>query len=74
MDRISISVTDYGKGISSEDCSRLFRRFFPVKGQESGGTGLACIFPSFWLRLMAGISRGSMVSVGRTFSLALPIE
>jgi len=72
---IIITVTDSGQGISPEDCSRLFKRFFQVKGQESGGVGLGLYIS----KLLAEAHGGdlwvvSMVGVGSTFSLTLPIE
>ncbi len=73
---ITITVTDYGQGISPEDCSRLFKRFFQVKGEQNhGGVGLGLYIS----KLLAEAHGGhlwvvSMVSVGSTFSLTLPIE
>lgn len=75
-DEITITVTDYGQGISPEDCSRLFKRFFQVKGEQNyGGVGLGLYIS----KLLAEAHGGhlwvvSMVGVGSTFSLALPIE
>jgi len=74
-DGITISVTDYGIGISPEDCSRLFKRFFQVKGKTSSGVGLGLYIS----KLLAEAHGGdlwvvSMVGAGSTFYLTLPIE
>jgi len=75
MEGITISVTDYGKGICPEDCSRLFKRFFQVKGQKNGGVGLGLYIS----KLLAEAHGGdlwvvSMVGAGSTFYLTLPVE
>ena len=42
--RFQISVRDTGKGISADDCARVFDRFFQASGSQAGtGVGLAVV-------------------------------
>jgi len=74
-DEITISVTDKGKGISPEDCSRLFKRFFQVKGsQTSGGVGLGLYISRLLVEAHGGrIWVVSKLGEGSTFHFTLPI-
>jgi len=69
------TVTDYGQGISPEDCSRLFKRFFQIKGQQNnGGVGLGLYISKILAEAHGGhLWVVSMVGAGSTFSLSLPI-
>jgi two-component system phosphate regulon sensor histidine kinase PhoR len=72
---LTMTVTDHGKGISPEDCSRLFRRFFQVKGQNSGGVGLGLYISKILAEAHGGhLWVVSTVGKGSTFSLSLPTE
>lgn len=72
---ITISVTDYGKGIAPEDCSRLFKRFFQVKGSQTpGGVGLGLYIAKLLVEAHGGrIWVESTVGEGSTFYFTLPI-
>jgi len=72
---IAISVTDKGKGISPEDCSRLFKRFFQVKASQSpGGVGLGLYISRLLVEAHGGrIWVASKLGEGSTFHFTLPI-
>jgi two-component system phosphate regulon sensor histidine kinase PhoR len=72
---ITISVTDQGKGITPEDCSRLFKRFFQVKGpQAPGGTGLGLYISRLLVQAHGGhIWVESKPGEGSTFFFTLPV-
>ena len=71
---IIISVTDKGRGISPEDCSRLFKRFFRVKGsRSSGGVGLGLYICKLLVEAHGGrIWVESKLDEGSTFHFTLP--
>jgi len=72
---ITISVTDYGKGIAPDDCSRLFKRFFQVKGsQPPKGVGLGLYISRLLVEAHGGhIWVESKLGEGSTFYFTLPI-
>ncbi len=72
---ITISVTDHGKGIAPEDCSRLFKRFFQVKGpQPPSGVGLGLYISKLLVEAHGGhIWVVSKLGGGSTFHFTLPI-
>jgi NtrC-family two-component system sensor histidine kinase KinB len=74
-DEIVISVNDEGKGIALEDCSRLFQRFFQIKGSQSaGGTGLGLYISRLLVEAHGGrIWVESMPGKGSTLYFTLPI-
>ncbi len=72
---IIISVTDHGKGIAPEDCPRLFKRFFQVKGAKSPvGVGLGLYISRLLVEAHGGhLWVVSKVGEGSTFYFTLPI-
>lgn len=74
-DEIKISVIDQGKGISPQDCSRLFKRFFQTKGaQASKGLGLGLYICRLLVEAHGGrIWVESKLDQGSTFHFTLPI-
>jgi PAS domain S-box-containing protein len=72
---ITISVTDQGKGIPPEDCSRLFKRFSQIKGaQPSSGVGLGLYICRLLVEAHGGrIWVESTLGQGSTFHFTLPI-
>ncbi len=72
---IAISVIDQGKGIAPEDCSRLFKRFFQVKGlQASSGVGLGLYICRLLVEGHGGhIWVESKLGEGSIFNFTLPI-
>ena len=72
---VSISVSDSGPGIPSEDLSRVFERFYRVDKSRSrpGGTGLGLAIVKHLAQAMNGtIAASSVVGKGTTFTLTLP--
>ncbi len=75
-DKISISVSDNGIGISKEDLPHIFERFYRadsshVPGQEGTGLGLAIV--KFAAELHGGtVSVKSTKGKGSTFTISLP--
>ena len=72
---IKISVTDQGKGIAPEDCSRLFKRFSQIKGtQTSSGVGLGLYICRLLVEAHGGrIWVESKLGQGSTFHFTLPV-
>ncbi|MCA9213260.1 MAG: response regulator [Planctomycetales bacterium] len=76
--RISISVTDSGIGISSAKLSHVFESFTQADNSISrrfGGTGLGLTISKQLVDLMGGkLKAQSAVSVGSTFTVELPLR
>jgi len=72
---IVVSVADQGKGITPEDCSRLFKRFFQVKGSQSDrGVGLGLYITRLLVEAHGGrIWVESKIGQGSTFHFTLPV-
>jgi two-component system sensor histidine kinase MtrB len=75
-DAVAISVTDYGIGMTKEQLTRVFDRFWradPARNRTSGGTGLGlsisqedALLHNGWLQVWAEPDRGA------SFRLTLP--
>jgi len=76
-DRVEISVTDQGPGISEEDQERIFERFFrsdPARSRETGGTGLGLAIVKHAAANHGGEVRvWSRLGRGSTFTISLPL-
>ena len=74
--QITISVKDYGRGISQRDLSRLFQRFAQLDSsttRKAGGTGLGLVISKGIVEQHGGkIWVESAVGEGSTFSFSLP--
>ena len=75
---VQVDVADTGIGISPEDVSRIFDRFYradhPVV-QEAGGTGLGLSIVKMFVEMLGGeIWVESEVGIGSTFSFTLPLS
>jgi signal transduction histidine kinase len=74
--RYRMSVSDTGPGISTEDQTRLFAKFFRVESslnQEIGGTGLGLALVKHIAQVHQGsVSVSSELGKGSTFFLDLP--
>ena len=73
--KINIVVEDTGIGISQEELSRIFERFYRGKKSRSkGGIGLGLsLARAFAVSLGGAISAKSTVNKGSTFAVSLPI-
>lgn len=71
------SIIDTGPGMSSEESSRLFQRFYRVKNDNTKGipgTGLGLWIIKQYIEKMNGkISVNSIVGVGTEFTVELPV-
>jgi two-component system, NtrC family, sensor kinase len=73
-DRIAVSVTDNGHGISEKDLKRIFEPFFSTK-TERGGTGLGLSITYGLVQEIGGnISVQSQVGKGTSFIVELPLR
>ena len=73
-DRVAISVSDDGHGISAEDQGRIFDPFFTTKSKGAGtGLGLA-IARSVIRRLGGRLELESVPERGSIFRIELPVE
>mgnify|MGYP003494652584 CR=1 FL=1 len=75
-DRVLVVVTDNGIGISAEDTTRVFERFYrvdPARARSTGGTGLGLSIVKHVAASHGGtIEVWSEPGVGSTFTMALP--
>ncbi|MCU1263953.1 MAG: Signal transduction histidine kinase [Acidobacteria bacterium] len=72
-DRVVITITDSGTGMSPEVKSRLFNPFFTTKGKAGTGMGLAVSF-GIVRRHDGSIEVESEISRGTTFRISLPLS
>jgi signal transduction histidine kinase len=77
-DKVTVSVSDTGVGISQEQLPRVFDRFYQVDGTTSrkyGGTGLGLAISKSIVEAHGGkIWVESVVGEGTTFHFTLPIK
>jgi signal transduction histidine kinase len=72
---VLISVQDFGCGIEPENLPRIFEPFFTTKAfsaRRGTGLGLSMVY-ELARKLAAGLSVESIVDVGSTFTLILPV-
>jgi len=79
QNEVSISVSDTGPGLSEEDQSRIFERFFradPSRVRSAGeGSGLGLSIVDAIMKAHGGsVSVTSALGEGATFTLHFPIE
>ncbi|MEJ2207734.1 MAG: response regulator, partial [Anaerolineae bacterium] len=74
---VRVDVADTGIGITPEDLSRIFDRFYRADHplvQEAGGTGLGLSIVKMFVEMLGGeIWVESQVGIGSTFSFTLPL-
>jgi len=73
--RLTFEVHDTGPGIAPEDQARIFDAFVQVNKSSQKGTGLGLTITRQFVELMGGtIQVESMIGMGSTFRVQLPIE
>lgn len=76
-DRVSVEVSDTGKGIAPEHLPHIFQRFYRVdqsRQDKSGGAGLGLAIVKRIIELHESrIAVESRLLEGTTFSFALPV-
>lgn len=73
---VMVSVQDFGCGIPPENISRIFEPFFTTKAMSARrgtGLGLSMVY-ELARKLEAGLRVESIVGVGSTFTLILPVS
>jgi two-component system phosphate regulon sensor histidine kinase PhoR len=74
---VSITVSDTGVGIPSQDLPRIFERFYRVdkgRSRQVGGTGLGLTIVKHVIERMNGtIEVQSQLRQGSTFTVRLPL-
>lgn len=73
---IMVSVLDFGCGIPPENLTRIFEPFFTTKAlsaRRGTGLGLSMVY-ELARKLEAGLNVESIVDVGSTFTLILPMH
>jgi signal transduction histidine kinase len=72
---VAIQVRDTGEGISPEELSRIWERFYQVEQQgplQEGGAGLGLALVKEWIEVMGGsVAVESVVGQGSCFTLRL---
>jgi two-component system sensor histidine kinase SenX3 len=75
--RVEISVTDQGIGISEADLGRIFERFYrvdPARSRQTGGTGLGLAIVKHVTTKHGGeVTVWSKEGSGSTFTIRLPL-
>lgn len=70
-----ITVTDTGKGISSDDLSHIFERFFQVDKIHPNGSGIGLSLAKAFVELHQGtITADSEPGKGSVFTVSLPVR
>ncbi len=74
-DNIVISVTDTGRGISAEDLSHIFERFFQVDKVHPNGSGIGLALAKAFIELHGGtLTAESEPGKGSIFTITLPVK
>ncbi len=73
--RVRISVSDQGKGLSDTDQKRIFSRFYQGKHQL-GGSGIGLAFSNMLIEMHGGTmnAQNNAEGAGATFSFELPLN
>ena len=74
-DKVRLSVADTGQGIAATDLPKVFDQFFQVEHINPNGSGIGLALAKAFVELHRGtISVESMVGIGTTFTVELPLK
>lgn len=74
-DMIGISVRDTGKGISAEDMTHIFERFFQVDKVHPNGSGIGLALAKAFIELHSGsLTATSEPGKGSVFTVKIPVK
>ena len=74
-DNVEISVKDNGAGIPKDELAHVFDRFYQVKKNNAGGTGIGLALVDAFAKLHGGKADvESEVGKGTTFTVTLPVD
>jgi PAS domain S-box-containing protein len=77
-ENVTIQVSDKGCGISPEDCSKIFDKFYQANSTRSSnrsGTGLGLFIAKQIVEAHGGaIAVSSKIGVGSTFTMTIPVK
>ena len=72
---VEISVKDNGVGIPKDEIAHVFDRFYQVKKNNAGGTGIGLALVEAFAKLHGGKAEvESEVGKGTTFTVTLPVD
>ena len=72
---VEISVKDNGAGIPKDEIAHVFDRFYQVKKNNAGGTGIGLALVDAFAKLHGGKAEvESEVGKGTTFTVTLPVD
>jgi len=72
MDKVKLSIRDYGRGIEPQYIKQVFDRYFTVPGTKKGGSGLGLAISKEFIEAQGGeIHVESELGKGSTFSILL---
>lgn len=74
-DSVEITVADTGEGISAEDLSHIFERFFQVEKVHPNGSGIGLSLAKAFIELHTGtLTAESELGKGSVFKVTLPVR
>ena len=73
---VRIRVIDQGRGMTPEQQSKLFTRFYTTKPSNQSGTGLGLVISEGLAKMMGGrvYLESSVIGKGSTFTLEIPMN
>jgi PAS domain S-box-containing protein len=74
LEKVEISITDYGIGIPKEEQGQMFKSFFRASNvQNIKGTGIGLVLVHYFIELHGGeVTFISKQNMGTTFTIVLP--
>ena len=72
-DKVAITISDKGRGISAKDLERIFEPFFTTKKEKGTGLGLSITY-GIVEKLGGNIRVDSQVGKGTSFTVTLPVK